>query len=68
MVSVQSSNCIWRHKSTGEIAIFIELNVAGYIHTYIYIHIYIYLYIFFLGRQVCLWQPVGWCGPARKFL
>ena len=62
MVSVKSSNCIWRYKSTGEIAIFIALNVAGYIHTYIYI------YIYFLERQVCLWQPVGWCGPARKFL
>ena len=39
VVSVQISNCIWRYKSTGEIAVFIALNVAGYIHTYIHIHI-----------------------------
>ena len=47
VVSVKSSNCIWRYKSTGEIAIFIALNVAGYIHTYTY------TYTFWRGRSVC---------------
>ncbi len=27
---------------------------------------YIHTYIKFLIRQVCLWQPKGWCGPAVK--
>ena len=51
VVSVKSSNCIWRYKSTGEFAIFIALNVAGYIHTYI--HTYTYTYTFWRGRSVC---------------
>ena len=29
---------------------------------------YIHTYILFLLRQVCLWQPRGWCGPARNLI
>ena len=34
--------------------------------TYIYIHIHTYIY--YLLRQVGLWQPKGWSGPADNLI